>query len=118
MRISDGAFKLILFIMIVMIAVAIVSLILNGPARAHSWYSQYCCSGQDCVRIPESSVKITKNGYEIRLTPAEHPSLNTPFNYTVPAAKAQMSEDNEYHACIIPSDPDTLRCLYVPSMGY
>lgn len=91
---------------------------MNAVAHAHSWYSAYCCSGFDCSPIPNSAVKITKNGYELRLTPSDHPSLKTPYNYTMPYNKAQTSEDSEYHACIIPSDPDTLRCLYTPNMGF
>lgn len=111
------------FGMWVILAVIILALMLyvvfsSGKAHAHSWYSAYCCSGKDCVPIPANSVKTTKYGYKVHLTPKEHPSLNTPFDYTVPYDKVQMSEDSEYHACIMPNDPDVLRCLYVPNMGF
>ena len=113
--------KIMLFLvsmLFVFLCIVIFVMSMNAVAHAHSWYSAYCCSGFDCSPIPNSAVKITKNGYELRLTPSDHPSLKTPYNYTMPYNKAQTSEDSEYHACIIPSDPDTLRCLYTPNMGF
>ncbi len=118
MRISDGAFKILYFIMILLIVVGIISIVFSKRAKAHSWYSTYCCTGKDCTKIPTTAVKAGKNGYEIHLTPADHPSLNTDFDYTVPYLKAHKSEDSEFHACILPETPDVMRCLYAPNMGF
>ena len=114
-----GKFLLFVASVIFIVACAIVVILaMQTTAKAHSWYSSYCCSGQDCAPIPKSSVKTGKYGYEIRLTPKDHPSLSTPFSYTVPYGKAQLSEDEDYHACILRSDPDVIRCLYTPNMGF
>ena len=87
-------------------------------AYAHSWYSFYCCSDNDCTKISDKTVTITKKGYEVRLTPKDHPSIKTPFSYFVPYGEAKISEDSDYHACIIPGDPEHMRCLYTPNMGF
>lgn len=121
-RNANFGFKVVIFLMIMFVAFMVVMLLLTvigaTKAHAHSWYSTYCCTGKDCAEIPSKAVTIGKEGYKIHLTPADHPSINTTFDYTVPQLKAYPSEDSEYHACILPDTPDVMRCLYVPNMGF
>ena len=89
-------------------------------SRAHSFYSQYCCDGQDCQPIPTRSVQITPRGYLVTLRPSDHKMLSAepaPLQYLVPFAEAKESPDGGYHACILPYSLTTMRCLYVPPMG-
>ena len=45
----------------------------SEPVWAHSFYSIYCCQGdQDCQPIPMRSVRATPNGYIMTLAPHEH----------------------------------------------
>lgn len=93
----------------------------SEPVWAHSFYSYYCCQGdQDCQPIPSRSVRITANGYLVTLNPNEHRMLggeSGPNSYLVPFSEAKESPDGGYHACILPYDLKKIRCLYAPPLG-
>jgi hypothetical protein len=80
-------------------------LFFNAPARGHSWYDAYCCSGQDCAPVDEKRVRIVTGGYLLD------------GKYFIPEKDARNSQDGDYHACFWPN-PDTLRCFYRPPMGF
>lgn len=86
------------------VAVAFGIALLGSPARGHSFYDTYCCSGQDCEPIADARVRIISGGYMIDA------------RWFVPEAQARESPDGRYHLCLWPN-PDTLRCFYRPSMG-
>lgn len=87
--------------------------------RAHSFYSQYCCNGQDCQPVRTEAVQITAKGYLVTLRPQDHIMLlnePAPRTYLVPFRDAKPSPDGAYHVCIYPG-PDHLRCFYAPPHG-
>jgi hypothetical protein len=79
-------------------------LVSSPPARGHSWYDSYCCSGSDCAPISGARIQLVTGGY---LLDGKH---------FVPNEQARNSQDGDYHACFWPS-PDTLRCFYRPPLG-
>lgn len=87
----------------IIIAVGIL-LGLIAYACGHSFYEQYCCSGQDCEPIADSRVKVTPQGYVVD------------GRWLVPFAQARFAPDGQYHLCLWPN-PDALRCFYAPSQG-
>ena len=91
-----GAVLLVLVIAFVMIAAP--------PARGHSFYDPYCCSGQDCEPIDDKRVKLVEGGY---LLDDAH---------FIAEKDARQAPDGNYHACFWPN-PETLRCFYRPSLG-
>jgi hypothetical protein len=93
--------------------------LLPGVAFAHSFYSAACCSTYDCAPVPVHAVQITDEGYVVTLYPGEHPMVKDGvFISTVPYGSELRSEDQDFHACVVPSDAGVIRCLYVPLMGY
>lgn len=38
------------------------------PARAHDWYPQSCCSGQDCYPMSWDEIDVTPDGYVVKST--------------------------------------------------
>ncbi len=97
-----------------------------GVAAAHDaptgWsYDAICCNGTahtgDCQRIPHSAVKAEKGGWRITLRPGEHRLATKPHTWTKAYGETRQSQDGDFHACLWP-DEATLRCLYVPNLGY
>jgi hypothetical protein len=90
------------------------------PVFAHSWYSAFCCDGQDYQPFPTRAVQVTARGYLVTLRPSDHKMLGAepaPLQYLVPFADAKESPDGGYHACILPYSLTTMRCLYAPGAG-
>lgn len=81
-----------------MIKAAAVVVALISPV--HSWYPSKCCSGKDCSAIDESRVEVMSNG-----------SYLIDGRWSVAASQAQVSPDDEYHACITGS---SITCFWVP----
>jgi hypothetical protein len=84
-------------------------------------YESYCCNGNaetgDCQMIPEKSVRITPNGYEVSLAPGDHRLVTRKHQFNWSQGDARRSEDGEYHLCLYPNE-DTPRCFYAPDMGF
>lgn len=84
---------------------------LTTPARAHSWYPKDCCSGDDCAVVLK--IEQTREG---RLVTTKHGTVLVPPTFT-----ARPSEDNDFHACMAPSDGmygdsgPALICWFEPS---
>jgi len=87
-------------------------------ARAHSFYEWECCGGGpmgDCAPIPEHAVRAGKGGYLVTIRPGEHPLVKeAPVSGFVPYSEARVSQDSEFHACIVAG---ALKCLYAPQGG-
>jgi hypothetical protein len=108
-------------------SVAVATIFLTAaPAFAHDapmgWqYDRSCCNGTahngDCQRIPHSAVKAEQGGWRITLKPGEHRLVTRPHTWTKGYDQTRQSQDGDFHACLWP-DEDTLRCLYVPPMGF
>lgn len=46
----------------------LLSLLLEVKSYGHDWYPIDCCSDRDCMAIPDDAVKVTAEGYVIKLT--------------------------------------------------
>jgi hypothetical protein len=104
-----------------MIRAAILAALLAGPAAAHSFYSAYCCSDQDCVPIPASAVEVIPTGWRVTLHPGQHPFVTETVvqEFTHPGTggnEAFLSEDEDYHACKL-AFSSRIRCFYAPLGG-
>lgn len=97
-------FSAALMIAMVLTALLAVLFLNSPPARGHSFYDAYCCSGQDCEPISETRVKIVPGGYLLD------------DRFFIKEAEARQAQDGNYHACFWPN-PDTLRCFYKPAVG-
>lgn len=69
--------------------------ILSGPAEAHSWYPQSCCSDQDCEAIPIDGIVETNNGYRVTYL---SPRFGAIDEY-IPRNTVRLSEDGSFHGC-------------------
>jgi hypothetical protein len=110
---------LVAWVMIILTALALTAV----GAYAHSWYPLSCCSGMDCIPIPESAVRETAKGYVIVET-------GEVIAHGDPRIKVTPPEDLDqgYHWCRKLSDGgntytgktwkkgDTI-CLFVPGRG-
>lgn len=86
--------------------IALAWLMLPGDAEAHDWYTgktdpvlQYdCCGNKDCHPIDSNDVRMTKDGYFVRLHPAY---LNEPqgAEWFIPRERVQTAPDDRYHIC-------------------
>lgn len=81
---------------------------LCGPVRAHDWYPNDCCSGQDCMQADrielegESGLQVWVGRLRIRF----------PSNFP-----ARLSPDGRVHVCFFEDDYKGLvipRCLFLP----
>lgn len=89
-----------------------------GHQSPSGWsYSTFCCNGTDCDQIPTESVKAISGGYQVTLNVGDHHSVTRSHVFKIEQSKVKQSQDEFYHACMWPNE-DTLRCLYVPHMGY
>lgn len=87
--------------------IALVWLILAGDAEAHGWYTGKtdpvlyydCCGNKDCHPIDSSYVRMTKDGYFVRMPRPTY--LNEPqeAEWFIPRARVQSSPDDRYHIC-------------------
>lgn len=100
--------------------------VLAGPAAGHEapagWtYDAYCCNGStvtgDCQRIASARVRPVAGGWAVHLGPGDHRLVTRPHDYFKGHQETRKSQDGDFHACLFPSE-DTLRCLYVPPMGF
>ncbi len=84
-------------------------------------YEAFCCNGNnhtgDCQMIPEKSVRITQQGYQITLAPGDHRLVTRSHVFKLSGGMSRRSQDGEYHLCLYPNE-DTLRCFYAPDMGF
>lgn len=92
-------------------ALAAASL-LASVAWAHDFYTgkvnaegQGCCGTKDCQPIPNSDIRVTRNGYEVRFLGDFFP---------VPQSRILHSPDGRFHACVWGGE---VKCLFTPPMG-
>jgi len=103
-------------------SIFLASLLVATAAMAHKapsgWsYSGWCCNGTDCAQIPHEAVKVIEGGFQITLKPGDHPMVTRVHVFQIEMAKTKQSQDQFYHVCLWPNE-DTLRCVYVPHMGF
>ena len=95
--------------------------LLAMPVAAHQaptgWeYDAECCDMQDCARVPDGTVREVAGGYEVRLSPGQHPLVRSPITVFVPhGPKVRVSGDEHRHACV--SRSGYVFCVYVPPGG-
>lgn len=117
-----------------MIRPILLSLLLAGPAAAHSWYDSDCCSDKDCAPVSPSAITIRSDGYLATLNPGDHPTVVRRTSRLIPFTDPDVrpSLDGEWHVCVAPfftdygdmgrmsgvqtgnSEP---LCIYVPGAG-
>lgn len=90
-------------LLVVAVALGMV-LLWAAPARGHSFYDPYCCSGQDCEPISDERVKLVPGGFLLD------------GRFFIKNDDARQAPDGNYHACFWPT-PDALRCFYRPALG-
>jgi len=105
--------------------VLILFLAVSG-AWAHTaptgWqYPTSCCwapaQGRvgDCAEIPTDSVKEGPNGYQVTLSPGDHPMVTADVSFIVAYADAQTSPDGLYHVCF--RQDMSARCFFAGARG-
>lgn len=99
------------------IALGLVLLLLGGKAEAHSFYEQWCCQSSDCSPIPASSIRTIEGGFQITLSPGDHPLVTRVHVFQIEQSKTRRSQDGAWHVCLWPTE-DNLRCVYMPDMGF
>lgn len=109
----------------------VIAALMSRPASAHEWYSNYrdpvwgvsCCGGHDCARVDASHVSISATGYRIVLTleqaKAINPYATRPLDAEIPMERVQISEDGQYHICLMAAYHDDDRregvfCFFAP----
>lgn len=100
---------------VIVLAACSVLIVLASRARAHSFYDQECCSGQDCAPVEkvEYVAGALYNGPPGQVDPlpvmvvtTRHGMAAVPRNM-----KVRPSPDGRLHACILNG---RLICIYVP----
>lgn len=107
----------LVLVAIILFYASIFLLVLNTPARAHSWYDPACCSGKDCAPAPVGSVVATRDGWRVHIEPGEHPMLgDMSFDAVIPydSHGIKESQDSQFHICISGGPDPRYLCLYVP----
>ncbi|AZO32373.1 hypothetical protein [Mesorhizobium sp. M1B.F.Ca.ET.045.04.1.1] len=89
------------------ITTALMWLVLAAEANAHDWYTgktdpvlHYdCCGNKDCHPIDSSNVRMTKDGYFVRMPRPTY--LNEPqeAEWFIPRDRVQAAPDDRYHIC-------------------
>ncbi|TIV75047.1 MAG: hypothetical protein E5V79_01965, partial [Mesorhizobium sp.] len=89
------------------ITTALMWLVLASDANAHDWYTgktdpvlHYdCCGNKDCHPIDSSNVRMTKEGYFVRMQRPTY--LNEPqeAEWFIPRDRVQPAPDDRYHIC-------------------
>lgn len=78
---------------------------------AHSWYPARCCSGGDCIPVPESAVTSTPGGFNVIWSDPIWGSVNE----FVDRKQAEPSQDTQYHICLKPpTAKNRIRCFFAP----
>lgn len=76
---------------------ALIIALLAGPAAAHDWYPQACCSMKDCFPIPIEDVEYTPDGWYIRST-----GETVPFDRT---RTTPADGGGQFHRCSYGGNP-------------
>lgn len=102
------------------VAIAFASMADAHHAPSGMAYDPWCCNGDgntgDCAPIPSRDVRITREGYLIRLQPGDHPGVHVSHVFLQAFSAARISSDGRYHACLFPTEYQ-LRCFYAPPQG-
>lgn len=69
----------------------------------------------DCAEIPTDSVKEGPNGYQVTLSPGDHPMVTEGVSFIVAYADAQTSPDGLYHVCF--RRDMSARCFFAGARG-
>lgn len=99
-----------------MTRLALAFIVLPSLASAHSWYDAMCCNTNDCAPVAATTFRPVEGGWLVTLHPGDHPLVTRPISRLVPYSEARESQDDGFHACVYPRH--TIRCVYVPPMGW
>lgn len=98
-------------ILLIVVSVLYLSWVVLTPAQAHSWYPPRCCSGGDCMPVPEGGAWPTPTGFHVRFTDPVWGAVDE----DVEQSKADISKDGQYHVCLKPAGmPQRIRCFFAP----
>lgn len=98
-------------------SVLIAALLLSAaPALAHEPYTGLrdpvtgadCCNGRDCRPIPDSDVRLARNGYVVRTETTESGEQFIPFE------RVLWSQDGQFHKCEWGGE---IKCFLAPPLG-
>lgn len=86
---------------------ALMWLVLASDANAHDWYTgktdpvlHYdCCGNKDCHPIDSSNVRMTKEGYFVRMPRPTYLSEPQEAEWFIPRDRVQPAPDDRYHIC-------------------
>lgn len=105
MRLTD-------YILLAIVAGALLLKALVTPAHSHGWYDKSCCSDNDCA--PVEKIEQVPEGLKVT---TKHGTVIVPTNFT-----RRPSQDSDFHACIgkgdgefAPAGEPYLICFYEPS---
>ncbi|PAQ01475.1 hypothetical protein CIT25_15615 [Mesorhizobium mediterraneum] len=87
--------------------IALAWLVLPGDADAHDWYTGKtdpvlyydCCGNKDCHPIDSNDVRMTKDGYFVRLPRPAYLNETQEAELFIPRERVQTSPDDRYHIC-------------------
>ncbi|WP_189521376.1 hypothetical protein [Mesorhizobium sp. M1B.F.Ca.ET.045.04.1.1] len=87
--------------------IALMWLVLASDANAHDWYTgktdpvlHYdCCGNKDCHPIDSSHVRMTKDGYFVRMPRPTYMNDPQQGEWFIPRERVQAAPDDRYHIC-------------------
>jgi hypothetical protein len=101
-------------------AILTLAILVLAPnmCNAHSFYSAFCCTGEDCAPVPAGTVIAKAAGWHVDLNKVDHPLVTAPYQAVIPYGDSALREspDMNFHVCISPYTR-VVRCLYVPGAG-
>lgn len=70
--------------------------------------------------IPASSVTEGPNGYQLNLSPGDHPYITKPSQFLVAYDRAETAPDGAFHVCFARGAGGalTVRCFFAGSRAY
>jgi hypothetical protein len=92
--------------LLILLSLAAFSAIGPPEAAAHSWYPNYCCNDQDCMKVDR-----------IEYVPGGMYMIVGEVRVFVPQAmEKQPSQDSDAHVCLMRTQSGRyrVRCVFVP----
>lgn len=91
---------------------AIAAAAISSAALAHDFYTgkvnrvgESCCGLNDCAPIPNSDVRLVREGYAVKFGDGEA---------IIPDRDTLQSPDGRFHKCVW---GEQIKCLFVPPLG-
>lgn len=104
---------------------ALILMLLASPVMGHSFYDPECCSDKDCAPVDQSFFQPKAEGWLVTIPEGGHPYAGSGVQafYMYDDPRIRISEDGDFHACIIPALPESsstpyLACIYIPPISF